>query len=145
MVKTYVLDTSVVLKWFNQENEKNIFQALQILEDFKEQKIKLIFPDLLLVETANAFLKGKNLPIKEVKNIVKNLFALPVIIKEPTPSTIMRAVEMVEKKGITVYDALFAATAQIENCLLISDDKKGHGEFNKNVVMMLRSYPVENN
>lgn len=142
MVKTYVLDTSVVLKWYNQENEKNTAPALQILQDFKEEKIDLIFPDLLPVEVANAFLKGKKLPAKEVKNIIRNLFALPVIIKEPTANAVLQAVELVEKTNITMYDALFIATAQIENCLLISDDQKGHGKFNKDVVMMLRSYPV---
>lgn len=47
----YVLDTSVVMKWFADEENSNL--AEEILEKYKEGNFIIIAPDLLLYEFVN--------------------------------------------------------------------------------------------
>ncbi len=42
--------------------------------------------------------------------------------------------------NLTAYDSLYVATAQEENCQLISDDRKGHGKITDGTVLMLEDY-----
>ncbi len=139
-MKTYIVDTSVILKWYNQKDEKHVKNAKQILHDFKNEQINLIIPDLALVELTNVFLKGKQLPIPEIHLLLANIFGLPLIIKEPSQTDLSKAVSIAELYKITVYDALFVAFAQSESCSLISDDEKAHGIITDGTVLMLSNY-----
>lgn len=139
-MKTYILDTSVILKWYNQKDERYVEIAKQILQDFRNEQINLVVPDLTLVELANAFLKGKKLPIPEIDLLLANFFSLPLIIKEPSQVDLSRAIGIAEKYKITVYDALFVAFAQSGSCSLISDDEKAHGKITDGTVLMLSNY-----
>ncbi|MEA2055113.1 MAG: type II toxin-antitoxin system VapC family toxin [Candidatus Thermoplasmatota archaeon] len=48
----YVLDASVVAKWFVVEEGDDI--ALSLRKQFEEKEIDIVVPDLLLYEIANA-------------------------------------------------------------------------------------------
>jgi len=137
---TYVLDTSVALKWYNREDEEHVEQALSILNDLKNEKITIIIPNLLIIELANVFIKGKNLSIKEFQELISSFFTLPLINKEPTEGIISELPEISHKYDLTAYDSLYLATAKEENCQLISDDNKGHGKITDGTVLMLENY-----
>jgi predicted nucleic acid-binding protein len=49
----FVLDTSVVVKWFSKMREDELNNALKIREDYLNKKIFLLFPDLLFYELMN--------------------------------------------------------------------------------------------
>jgi predicted nucleic acid-binding protein len=51
----YVVDASVVLKWFLPEKDSGLADSL--LEDFLNGDAELIAPDLILLEAANALWK----------------------------------------------------------------------------------------
>lgn len=137
---TYVLDTSVVLKWYNRENEEYVEQALYLLNDLRNEKITIIVPNLLIVELVNVFIKGKHLSTEDVQKLTSSFFTLPIINKEPTEGIISQLPEISYKYGLTAYDSLYLATAQEENCQLISADSDGHGKVTDGTVMMLEDY-----
>ncbi len=50
----YVLDTSVVIKWFSQKDEDDLKKALKIRETYVDKICSIIVPELLFYEMANA-------------------------------------------------------------------------------------------
>lgn len=137
---TYVIDTSVIIKWFNQEDEVNIAIAHQIYADMVEDKIMLVAPSLLAIEVMNALKKGKDMPLSMIHKTIENLYALPLIIQEPTQGVLLQAAETMETYQLAAYDALFVATAKELECQLISDDQKGHGKITDGSIRMLEQY-----
>ncbi len=80
----YVVDTSIALIWFNQENESNVEIAYKIYKDMLDEKIVLIVPSLLVIELINALKKGKDTPVATIKKSIDDLFSLPLTITDPT-------------------------------------------------------------
>jgi len=60
-----VLDTSVIVKWFFKDDEKNIKKADFILKQYLNNEIKIIIPGISAFELANV-LRNK---IKKYQNI----------------------------------------------------------------------------
>ena len=137
-MSTYVLDTSVVIKWFNQKNELHTRQARKIFDDLQSEKINILIPDLLLVELLNALMIGKKTPIEEANLAVKTLFASTINIVELTLPVLLQTSLVIKQYNLTSYDAYFLALAQYEKCTLVSDDQKAHGKIDS--VMMLKDY-----
>ena|SRR5258708_28331481 len=137
---TYVLDTSVILKWYNQKGEERVEQALTILDDLKNEKITIIIPNLLIIELINVFIKGKHLSVENIKELTTSFYTLPLINKEPTEGIVSQLPEISYKYDLSAYDSLFLATALEENCQLISSDSKGHGRVTDGTVIMLENY-----
>lgn len=137
---TYVLDTSVIIKWFNQKNELHTKQARDIFEDLQSGKINILIPNLLLVELLNALMIGKKTPVEEANLAVKRLFASTINIVEITLPALLQTSLIIEQYNLTSYDAYFLALAQIEDCKLISDDQKAHGQIKDGTVIMLKDY-----
>lgn len=137
---TYILDTSVVLKWFNQTGENDVNLARKIYSDFTSGNIRVIIPSLLFLELLNVLLKAKKINARQITKLVKNLFLLPFVIKAPTETVLEKACHLAEKYELTVYDGLFLALAQEENCQLISADIKDHGKISNGSVLLLSDY-----
>ena len=139
---TFVLDTSVIVKWFHQEDESHVKQALQILQELQDEKITIILSSLVIVELLNALVKGGHFSQNEVKITLQKLFKLPLIFHDKNLHLIETTAEFMSKYNITSYDALFLAMAKQEKCKLISDDNKGHGKITDGSVIMLKDYTV---
>lgn len=137
---TYVLDTSVVVKWFHQKQEAHTQKALQILQDLNNRKTVIIVPNIVVVELLNAFVKGKKSKKEEISEALKTFFKLPLIMKEPTLQLMEETNKITQQYNMTSYDALFLALAQVEDCQLISDDTKTHGKITDGSVIMLKDY-----
>lgn len=139
-MESYVIDTSIVVKWFNQENESNVEIAHQIYKDMLDNIIVLIVPNLIIIEIINALKKGKHASLGAIKKSIDDLFSLPLIIKEISQPILEQTAEAMETYNIAAYDALFVATAKNADCKLISDDTKAHGKITDGTVIMLDHY-----
>ena len=53
-MKEFVLDTSVVLKWFSEFGKSDLHRALQLREGLLNGSVLLTVPELLFYEIANA-------------------------------------------------------------------------------------------
>lgn len=121
-VNNLVIDSSVVIKWFSQEEDT--IKALKIRSNFLRGGVTMVVPDIQLYEIANALRYNKIFSKKDIKEAVNSLIDLGINIFVPTKDVLERAVELSYKFNISFYDAYFVALATTLNFLLITADEK---------------------
>jgi predicted nucleic acid-binding protein len=117
-----VLDTSVILKWYKEEEYTEI--AVKLKRDLVEGLNSVIVPDLILYEMANVlrFTEGFNEDL--IKRSLENFIDLEVDIVIPTIEIIELAVKLSYDYEIAVYDAIFIALAKLINGIFVTAYKK---------------------
>lgn len=136
----YVVDTSVVLQWYNQGGELHTKEAKRILDDLRSGRIEISIPDILFLELLNAFIKGKGASPESSYSILNELYQSPITITEVSLPVLELAAILMGQYNLASYDAYFLALAQYEGCRLISDDQKAHGKITDGTVLMLEDY-----
>ena len=119
--KTLIIDASVMVKWFL--NEENSDKARVIRSDLEKGNISIIVPELLFLEIPNSLRYNK---VKE-KNILaanKILFEAGFRIAQLNEGVMSKTIENSVKYNITIYDALYVTLAQIHGTFLITADKE---------------------
>lgn len=137
---TYVVDTSVIVQWFEGVNEVHIKKAIQVLEDLQNGKIHILIPDPLILELLNALFIGKQCTVEEANLAVKIIFDSTISIVEITFPVAALTTILMKQYKLTSYDAYFLALARYEGCRLISDDERAHGKITDGSVVMLEEY-----
>lgn len=133
----FVLDSSVVIKWFSNEDDTD--KALALRESYLEGNVNMASPDLVIYEIANALRYSKSLSETDVKNSISSLMSMGISIIVPTRKVIESAIDIAYQSDITIYDAYFAALAQELNFKLVTADEKLHNKIKKlGFVMLLR-------
>lgn len=117
----FVLDTSVVVKWFTREEDSA--KAKKIRENYLKGKYKIVVPDLLFYELSNA-LKFAGLKPKEVIRNVNTLYELNIPIQLFYLPLIEISLKLMQQKPIAIYDAYFLALAESLSFLFITADEK---------------------
>jgi predicted nucleic acid-binding protein len=121
---TYVIDASVVLKWFLREEDSEGADAL--FDAFLLNKIQLSAPDVLLLEVANALWKQtvllKRLHLQEALAIFHDFLTLPLNLQS-TNLLASSALELAVKHHHPVYDTLYCALALDHDCEFITADR----------------------
>jgi len=140
-MKTYILDASVIVKWYASEKEQGLEEAKRLFFDLEQNKILTKTSDLLIHELANAFIKGKRLDKKKTINSLKAFFQTKVEIAPTDFSLIKLSVSLAIKYDLTAYDAIYAALAKKLKCQLISANPKCHGRIKDGSVISLKAYP----
>jgi len=121
-MKRYVLDTSVVMKWFSEHNEGDLDKALALRRGILEGAYAVVVPDLLLYELANALRHNPNLNAGDVNHAVQSVLDMGFDIRAVESATMERSIELAFKFKITVYDAYFLSLAQTESRPLLTAD-----------------------
>lgn len=118
----YLLDSSVLVKWFLEEEDSKAARHIQTR--FLAGDWQLAYADLSLYEVANALLYSRQF---EPHEIAQAIAALPLIgmqrLTYETP-VLQRAVELSAELGIAVYDAYLVALAETHAMTFISADKR---------------------
>ena len=138
-----MVDTSVIIQWFHQSGELHIKEAQKLLDDFRDGRVKILIPDALALELLNVLIKGKSLSVKEAIITLNRLFDMPIEITEISLPVLEASSLLMEEYNLASYDAYFLALAQYEECKLISDDQKAHGQIKDGSVLMLEDYPID--
>ena len=120
--KIIILDASVIVKWFSEEEHTDI--ALEIRERIRIGKEKVIVPDLLLYELANALKYNPNFDASDVSDALTSIFDMDINIVTPIPETINSAIKLGFQYNITVYDAFYIALARETELIYITADKR---------------------
>ena len=105
-----ILDASVVVKWFSEEEYTE--KALEIRERIRRGEERVIVPDLLLYELANALNYNPNFNVNDVSYALKSIFDMDLDIVTPLPEIINLAITIAFEYTITVYDAFYIALAK---------------------------------
>jgi predicted nucleic acid-binding protein len=120
----YVLDTSVILKWFLKEEFGDI--ALNIKNAYVHGEIDLIEPDLLLYEFVNVLRFNVGVPGKELEELIEVLFSYQFNLVVPTVRMLKLAQSFALMYNITVYDAYYVVLAKDTNSYFVTADGKLH-------------------
>ena len=114
-------DASVVLKWFHSEGEEQVGEARELLARYRERLIGLFVLDLTMYEVGNALLRGRGVPTDAVTVVLSSLGELvPRWI--PRPAEWVRAIELAQTHGLTLYVSAYAAVAERRHALLATMD-----------------------
>ena len=117
---TRVVDASVALKWFAQEEGTD--RALALLE--REEPI--VAPDLILAEVCNAAwksLRRRELSPLQFEGIVNDV-ARPFARLVPLDQLIRSAAALTRQLDHPIYDCLYLALAEAEGVPLITADRR---------------------
>ncbi|HYN44823.1 MAG TPA: type II toxin-antitoxin system VapC family toxin [Candidatus Limnocylindrales bacterium] len=118
----YVLDASVVIKWFSEEEYTD--KAVKLRSDFFRRELELAVPDLLLYEVSNALRYNPDFDENDVVEAVDSLFGIEISIIVPTQQVIKTAINLAFSHKITIYDAFYIALAKDIEFTLITADYK---------------------
>ena len=124
MDKKVVLDTSVLIKWFIQEDDSN--EALKLLEEIKSGTVRLVLPQVVLLELINALFWGNKYAEEGILKAISDLNDLHPEIVIFDFQLAKEVVRNVVGFKIATYDALFLALAQQKQIPLITADRKHH-------------------
>ena len=122
-----VVDASVAAKWLlPTSNEPHINQAVELLEDYVDEKIEILVPDLFWVEVGNllwnAARRGRCTPDHALNALDK-----VTTQKFPTVEThfvLRSAFEIATKYNRTVYDCLYVALAEALQAEFVTADER---------------------
>jgi predicted nucleic acid-binding protein len=124
----YVLDASVLIKWFS--NEEYTDRALKLRDEFLQGYAELAVPDLLLYEVSNALRYNPNYNENDVIESVDSLYDMGINIIIPTGDVIKSAINLAFTHDVTLYDAFYAALAKEIDFTLITADAKFYRKTN---------------
>jgi predicted nucleic acid-binding protein len=117
-----ILDASVVVKWFSEEEYTE--KALEIRERIRMREERVIVPDLLLYELANALKFNPSFDANDVSDALTSIFDMDLDIVTPIPEIINSAVTLAFEYNITVYDAFYIALAKDLELTFITADRR---------------------
>jgi predicted nucleic acid-binding protein len=123
-MKGFVLDTSVVLKWFSEFGENDLPQAIQLRQALLDGSVLFTVPELLFYELSNALRYNPSLSSKDVQEALDSVIDMGLVVKRVDKRVMAEAISIAFKYGVTVYDAYFLALSRIERKPLIIADYK---------------------
>ena len=120
--ETLVIDASVAVKWFN--NEEYSDNADRLREAHIKGRIRLAAPELLLYEVVNALRYSPELGELEVQLAAKSLVDIQILFPPPSIDWLKTSVSICYKYGVTFYDAAYLGLAKQLNTKLFTADQK---------------------
>ena len=117
-----VLDASVMLKWFMQENHSD--KAKSIKDAHLRGRFTITIPDIAIYEIGNALRYEPEFSPKEISRAVTELYELNLDIIAPLPDIIGPTAEIACQSEITFYDAFYIALAKELNLQFVTADEK---------------------
>lgn len=135
-----VIDSSVIVKWLNQQDEERLAQADKIMKDVEKNRVQLFAPELAKYEIGNALLLRKKLSKNDAKITIGTLFTFPIQFIPQSEELACETYRIAQDANITYYDASFIALAIQEDSELVTDNPKHQGKKAKIKVIPLEDY-----
>jgi len=139
-VHTFIVDSSVIVKWLSQQNEDHLKQADAILQDVKQGKVEIITSELAKYEIGNALLIGKKLSVSKMQEALIHFYSLPIRFIKDTFEQSLITSQIMDKTVITYYDASFVSLTKMLNATLVTSNPKHQAKAKGVKVMALKDY-----
>ena len=120
----YVLDASVLVKWFVEEPDTP--PALSLKTAYLEGTCEVASLDFALLEVANALQRSKGFSAAEITRCCDELYALDLDLVALLPDLLHATVDLAARWNLTVYDAAYLALAKELGAQLITADRTLH-------------------
>lgn len=118
----FVVDSSVVAKWFLTEPGSN--KAMELRDEFATGRLELAVPSLLFYEVMNALRFSGSFERPDLLVATKSLSKYRFDIWRPRGKLLELSIELSVEKDLTVYDACYVALAQRTNGKVVTEDKE---------------------
>src|SRR5262249_45152561 len=118
----YVIDSSVMVKWVLAEPDSD--KALQLRDDLRNGVHQLLSPDLFTVEASHALTRAERqlrIPVGHARTLFLDILTTPPHVV-PFQPLLLRAIDFSSTMRIGVYDCIYVALAQQEQCELVTAD-----------------------
>jgi len=120
--KEFVVDSSIVAKWFLNEEGTDI--AIIIRDKFATNQIKLSVPTLLFYEVMNALRFSGSFREPDLGVIVRSLSDYQFEIWRPIGRLLELSTKLSLKKDLTVYDACYIGLALRKGSKVVTEDRE---------------------
>ena len=117
----YVVDTSIVVKWYSKIGEEDAEKADRLINDHIKGECLLVSSPLVLYELSNALRFNPNLNKEDVVRAIKGFLGLEIELLD-FEEVFEETLEIAFQKGITAYDAVYVALSRIHQIPLITAD-----------------------
>jgi predicted nucleic acid-binding protein len=107
---TFVVDSSIVLKWLHEEHDSEQARALS--------RENLVAPPLLYLEVVNVAARKWRWEEEALVELARQLERSGVAFDEPPRAGVARWAA----RGLTAYDASYVALAEAHGCSLVTAD-----------------------
>ena len=119
----YILDTSVIIKWYSHENEDDLDQAMLFYQQVRENKVIIISLDLMVFELLNFFICRLKLPEDKLSKILSEIYDILFIINS-NKALHEEAYEIANILKNPIYDSSFVAlSVKLQYPLFTADSK----------------------
>ncbi len=135
-----VVDSSVIVKWLNQDKEDSLGKADKLLANSQAGKIMLLAPELAKYEVGNVLKFSKKLSLEQAEIALTELFRIPVTFIPQSVELTLETLRLVFALDITYYDASFLSLARQFDATLITDNIKHQGRKSDIKVVSLKDY-----
>ncbi len=122
MVDSYLVDASVIAKWFNR-GESNEKEALTLRDAWSTGRVGLYSPALLIFEVCNAIWKNPNAQPSQAFSLAKLAIRLRPNLIEVGEIDSEEAMVFAKKSKLTFYDSIYITLAKSRKWPLITADK----------------------
>ena len=138
--REFVIDSSVVAKWFLMEEGAEV--ALRIRDTFAMGRMLLAVPTLLFYEVMNALRYGGAFTGEDLALASRSLSKYDFEVWQPRGRLLEHSVELSFREEVTVYDACYVALALRKRTRVITEDEELLEKFPKNSISLTRSIEI---
>lgn len=124
MQKKTVVDSSVIIKWLNADNEQNLQEADLLLQKARNGEVELFSPELAKYEVGNVLLKGKHFRPDQAKISLGTAYSLPITYIPDSEKLANETFSLAHLSKITYYDASFVSLAHALDANLVTANPK---------------------
>lgn len=117
-----VCDASIVLKWFHEEGEAEVDEARAVLAAHQSGLVTAWVLDLTFYELGNVLLRSLGWKAADVAAQLDDLTAICATLA-PDMEDRRLAAHLASDHGLTFYDAIYAAVAQLRDATLVTADR----------------------
>lgn len=118
-----IIDASVATKLINTQEEGSE-KALSLLSRHIHNQEKILVPQLLFLEVANALATKSNLEKSYIEKGISLLYKANFVIFDVSEKDIIEASFLAKEQHTSVYDMLYAVIAKSKKINLITSDKR---------------------
>jgi predicted nucleic acid-binding protein len=115
-----VLDASVVIKWFRSTGEAHVEAARSYRSELRAGNLRVYVPPLLFLEIVNIAGRRWQWQRLELVELAYTLADLGFEVREPP----LAGIAEWTARGLTAYDASYAALAEAESAKLVTADER---------------------
>lgn len=141
----YVVDASVLVKWFLHQQEANRDRALALRNLHISGRSTIFIPQLALLEVLNAIRFSRKAQEEDGETALEALQDLHLETKPPELDVLRKANAIAWAYKITIYDALYVALAeQVGYPLITADEVMIKKLTGHSIVVPLRELEIKN-